>query len=34
MKEAGLATASAAKSRKYKYIRYERKYSNATWNVD
>ena len=34
MKEHGLVTASAARSGKRKYVRYERKYSNAMWHVD
>ena len=34
MKDAGLVTASVSKSRKRKYVRYERKYSNAMWHVD
>ena len=34
MKEHGMVTPSAAKSRRRKWIRYERKYSNAMWHVD
>ncbi len=34
MKEHGLVTSSVAKSKKRKYVRYERKYSNAMWHVD
>ena len=34
MREAGLVKASAAKSRRCKWVRYERRYSNAMWHVD
>ena len=34
MKENGMVTASAAKSRRRKWIRFERKYSNAMWHTD
>ena len=34
MKKAGLVTASAARTKKRKYVRYERMYSNAMWHVD
>ena len=34
MKEAGLVIPSPAKSKKRKYLRFERKYSNAMWHVD
>ncbi len=34
MKENGLVTPSAAKSMPRKYVRFERKYSNAMWHVD
>ena len=34
MKENGLVTHSPAKSRKRKWVRYERKYSNAMWHTD
>ena len=34
MKENGLVTPSAAKSRRRKWIRYERKHSNSMWHTD
>ena len=34
MKDNGLVTASPAKSRKRKWVRFERRYSNAMWHVD
>ena len=34
MKENGLVTPSPAKSKRRKWVRYERKYSNAMWHVD
>ncbi len=34
MKNNNLVTASPAKSKKRKWVRYERKYSNALWHVD
>ena len=34
MKESGLVTPSPAKSRRRKWIRYERKFSNAMWHTD
>jgi len=34
MKENDMVTASAAKSRKRKWVRYERRYSNAMWHTD
>jgi len=34
MKEHGMVTPSAAKSRRRKWIRYERRYSNAMWHTD
>ncbi|MCE2497504.1 MAG: transposase, partial [Nitrosopumilaceae archaeon] len=34
MKENGMVTPSAAKSRRRKWIRYERRYSNAMWHTD
>ena len=33
-KDDGLATASPAKSKKRKWVRFERRYSNAMWHVD
>ena len=34
MKKAGIVVPSAAKSRKRKWVRYERRHSNAMWHVD
>ena len=34
MKDNGLVTASPAKSKKRKWVRFERRYSNAMWHVD
>ena len=34
MKKNGMIISSAAKSKKRKYVRFERKYSNAMWHVD
>ncbi len=34
MKEQGLVAASDTKSGQKKWLRYERKYSNAMWHVD
>ncbi len=34
MKKNGTVTASTAKSKKRKWVRFERKYSNAMWHVD
>ena len=34
MKENGLVIPSAAKSRRRKWIRYERKHSNSMWHMD
>ncbi len=34
MKENGLVIHSEAKSRRRKWVRFERKYSNAMWHVD
>ena len=34
MKKNGMVTPSAAKSRRRKWVRYERKYSNAMWHTD
>ncbi len=34
MKKNGMVAPSAAKSKKRKYVRFERKYSNAMWHVD
>ena len=34
MKKSGAVVPSAAKSKKRKWVRYERRYSNAMWHVD
>ena len=34
MKESGLVVPSEAKSRKRKWVRYERKHSNSMWHTD
>ena len=34
LKKTGMVVQSIAKSKKRKYVRYERKYSNAMWHVD
>ncbi len=34
MKKNGLAVPSAAKSKKRRYVRFERRYSNAMWHAD
>ena len=34
MKENGLVVSSAAKSKKRKWVRYERRHSNSMWHTD